>query len=62
VGDAALLFDPHSVQELEGRVLRILEDGGLRKELREKAVVRAGQFNWRRSAEEMLGIFREVAG
>jgi len=47
---------------LEGRILRILEDGGLRKELREKAVVRAGRFNWRRSAEEMLGIFREVAG
>ena len=62
VGDAALLFNPHSVQELEGRILRILEDGGLRKELREKAVVRAGRFNWRRSAEEMLGIFREVAG
>jgi glycosyltransferase involved in cell wall biosynthesis len=45
-GDAALLVDPTSVEQIAAAMERIMSDTSLRHQLREKGLVRAAQFPW----------------
>lgn len=45
-GDAALLVDPTSVQEIANAMERIESDPVLRQQLREKGFARAARFSW----------------
>lgn len=62
VGDAGLMVDPDRPEELAEAMGRILEDSGLRSELRERGLRRAAEFSWRRCAEETLAVYRELSG
>ena len=59
-GDAALLFDPHSGDELAGAMRRLVADGALRARLRAAGVQRAAEYTWRRCAEETLASYRRA--
>jgi glycosyltransferase involved in cell wall biosynthesis len=61
-GDAALLIDPRDVSEIAGAVERVVSDDSLRVELSRLGVERAAGFSWRRSAEQTLEVYRQVAG
>jgi glycosyltransferase involved in cell wall biosynthesis len=50
-GDAALLFDPESVDEIEAALRRLLDDGALRERLRAAGRARAATFTWERTAQ-----------
>ena len=54
VGDAALLFDPRSVDEIAAAMRRLWEDGALREELRRKGFVRAGAWGPVQFGEALL--------
>jgi glycosyltransferase involved in cell wall biosynthesis len=58
VGDAGLLVDPHGVDELTVGMWRILNDGELAQELREKGLRQAARFSWERAARETLAIYK----
>lgn len=60
VGDAGLLFDPHNVDELTVALWRVLHDGNLRQEMREKGLRQAQGFSWERAARETLEIYRRA--
>lgn len=45
-GDAALLVDPTSVEQIAGAMEQIVSDTSLRRQLREKGLTRAAQFSW----------------
>ncbi|HEX7593459.1 MAG TPA: glycosyltransferase family 1 protein [Anaerolineae bacterium] len=60
VDDAALLIDPHSVDEMAVAIERVLSDAALRDELRAKSLARAAQFSWERTARETLAVYRSV--
>ena len=60
-GDAALLFDPRSVESIAGAVDRILSDPGMRQRLVLAAAARVRLFDWRRTAELTLAVYRTVA-
>jgi glycosyltransferase involved in cell wall biosynthesis len=60
-GDAAVLFDPLSVESMVDAVDRILSDGELRKRLIAAAAARVGQFDWKRAAKETLAVYRSVS-
>jgi len=60
-GDAAVLFDPMETKDIEAAMDRLLSDEGLRREMRERGLRRAAEFNWQRTAEMVLGVLREVA-
>jgi glycosyltransferase involved in cell wall biosynthesis len=60
-GDAALLVDPYSTEDLKGALERIVSDQNLRDELVEKGRERAVQFQWRRSAAAFWDIVDLVA-
>ncbi len=59
-GDAALLVNPYSVEEIREAMERIIDDKHLREELSEKGIERAKQFTWEKSAQKHLEVFRKV--
>jgi alpha-1,3-rhamnosyl/mannosyltransferase len=59
-GDAALYVDPLDPAGIAAQAARAVEDRPLRQELIEKGRARARQFTWRRAAEAVLEVYREV--
>lgn len=60
-GDATLYFDPGSAEELAAQLRRVVSDEELRAQLAFRGRGRAAQFQWERTAEETLEVFRKVA-
>ena len=59
-GDAAILVDPYSVQEIAQAMRRILADPELAQDLRERGLARAAQFSWERTARETIAVYEKV--
>jgi glycosyltransferase involved in cell wall biosynthesis len=60
VGDAAITVDPNSSEAIATAIQSVLEDPRLAAELSRKGVEQARGFNWKRSAEEHLSVYKEV--
>lgn len=60
-GDAALLVDPNSVDEIALGMDRILNDTSLRNKLRSKGLERAAHFTWEMTTANVHRVLREVA-
>ncbi|MBE9467910.1 MAG: glycosyltransferase family 4 protein [Bacteroidetes bacterium] len=52
-GDAALLVDPFSVEEIKNAMLKIVKDNNLRNELIKKGFVQQEKFSWDKTAEKL---------
>lgn len=61
VGDAGIMIDPDKPDELLVAMKEMLLDRTLRDVLKEKAWRRAFQFNWRKTALELLGIIGKMS-
>ena len=59
-GDAAVLVDPESVEEIADAMKRIVEDRALREQLKTRGVARAKEFTWEKMAKETLAVYQEV--
>jgi glycosyltransferase involved in cell wall biosynthesis len=57
VGDAALLFDPTSVESIADALTHILEDASLREALSARGLARSRLFSWERTARETLAVY-----
>jgi glycosyltransferase involved in cell wall biosynthesis len=57
---AGILFDPHSVEEIERAMADILLDPELRARKERLGIQRAASFNWQTSARATLDVYREV--
>lgn len=60
VGEAAMLFDPASIESMTDAMDRILSDQDLSGRLASAAASRGLTFGWRRSAEHTLQVYRQV--
>lgn len=60
-GDAALLVDPASVDELASALVRMLSDDALRRDLGARGLARSRGFNWLRVAGDTAAVYRRVA-
>jgi glycosyltransferase involved in cell wall biosynthesis len=60
-GEAALLVDPYSLDQLKSGLERIVSDEVLREELVEKGRGQATKYEWKRSAAEFWGIIDRLA-
>jgi glycosyltransferase involved in cell wall biosynthesis len=60
VGDAALLVDPRSPQEIVSALASLLTSPSLRHELSVKGRRRAGIFRWESAAERSWEFFRRA--
>ncbi|WP_461086360.1 glycosyltransferase family 4 protein [Spirosoma flavus] len=56
-GDAALLADPTSPEDMANQLLRLLADKALRADLREKGLKRADLFSWHATASHLLDVY-----
>jgi glycosyltransferase involved in cell wall biosynthesis len=59
-GDAGLLVDPRSVEEIAGGLRRLADDAELRRRLCRRGVERARQFTWGRSAAAHVKAFEHA--
>jgi glycosyltransferase involved in cell wall biosynthesis len=61
-GDAALLFDPTSVDSIADALARMHSDPDLRQRLRRRGAERLRRFDWERTAKHYRAVFRRAAG
>jgi glycosyltransferase involved in cell wall biosynthesis len=61
-GDAALLFDPTSVDAIARTTARLFVDAGLSARLGEAGIARAKRFSWEVTAEGMWATYGRAAG
>jgi glycosyltransferase involved in cell wall biosynthesis len=55
-GNATLLVDPSSVQQIADAIQQIVSDTSLREQLRERGLARASQFSWARTAARVQAL------
>jgi glycosyltransferase involved in cell wall biosynthesis len=60
-GNAALLFDPMSIDEIADAVFRMASDSSLREELKRNGSRRLEDFSWERTAKAYRAIYRRAA-
>jgi glycosyltransferase involved in cell wall biosynthesis len=61
VGDAAVLVNPYSVEDIARGLHEVLSDVDLRAALAAKGIERARQFSWEAAARKALTAFEEIA-
>jgi glycosyltransferase involved in cell wall biosynthesis len=59
-GDAAVMVDPLDPEALAAALYRIVEEPGLRRDLRKRGFRQVRRFSWRRCAEETLQVLESV--
>lgn len=57
VGDAGVLFDPHSPQSIAAGIIETIQK---RSELRSKSLKQASKFTWEQAAEDTYKVYKEV--
>ena len=60
--EAALLFDPLSVQSIAGALAEMHTNPALREDLRRRGARRLQDFSWERTAKQYRAVFRKAAG
>jgi glycosyltransferase involved in cell wall biosynthesis len=61
VGSAALSFDPTSVEAIADAIERVIDDSGLRAELRRDGLSRAALFTWEKAARRHVELYERAA-
>jgi len=59
-GDAAILVDPHSIEEISEAMERLLESDSLCQELVAKGIERVREYSWEISTQRHLEIFKKI--
>ena len=59
-GDAALLVEPTSVEQIATAMEQIVKDAGLRKQLQHKGLMRAAEFPWSKTASRVHEVLATV--
>ncbi len=62
VGDVSILFDPHSVSDLQHAIERLWADSSLAKRLREEGPAQASRFSWDRVTSIHVEQYLRVLG
>ena len=61
-GDAALLFDPHSVAGIREAIAELSEDGRQRTRRSDQGLACAGRYSWQATADATLRCYRQLLG
>jgi glycosyltransferase involved in cell wall biosynthesis len=61
-GDAALLVNPYSTDEIADGIFRMFHDRQLRETCRAKGLARARTFTWKQAAEKTIAAYRQASG
>ena len=61
-GEAVILVDPNSPENIADAIIRVLENHEVREELSKAGYERSKKFSWKKAASETLDLYKEVAG
>jgi len=59
-GDAAMFFDPYSVEDIKNAIEQIFINENLKQNLIEKGLIQARKYDWEKTAKKIIKIFKEV--
>ncbi len=59
-GDCTVYVDPYNVEDIAAGMRRLMEDPGLRQELKEKGAERARHFTWDKTAQKHLEVIEDL--
>jgi len=59
-GDAAIYFEPYDPEDIAAKIDLLITNEDLRNELKQQAATRAGFFDWRETAEQLLKVFHKI--
>jgi glycosyltransferase involved in cell wall biosynthesis len=62
IGDAGILVNPHSVEEVKNSIKKFLNDPGFRKEMSQRSIERSLLFSWEKCARETYKVYKIAAG
>ena len=62
VGDAGIVVDPKSVEQIEGAIRAVCFDGNLRARKSKESLVQARKFSWGKMGRTVLKVLEEVGG
>jgi glycosyltransferase involved in cell wall biosynthesis len=60
LGGAGLLLDPRDVSAWRDAIIRVVNDGSLRDDLRMRGLARAATYTWQRTARLTFDVYREA--
>ncbi|NET33111.1 MAG: glycosyltransferase family 4 protein, partial [Cyanothece sp. SIO1E1] len=58
-GNAALLVDPYSVDEISAAMSTVAHDGQVRSHLRQAGLTRASQFSWAKTGQATVEVLQQ---
>lgn len=61
VGDAAVLIDPYSLENMTAAMSKVIHDDRLREGLKQKGFKQAQSFTWEKTSKEYLDIYEEIS-
>jgi len=60
VGDAAVLFDPHSIESMGIAIVSLVQDAALRQSVVARGRERVKIFSWQSCAQQTVDIYRSL--
>ena len=60
-GDAPLYMDPQNTDEIVRSIKRVLEEDGLRNDMRQRGLARAQKFSWEAAARQTIQLWEEAS-
>lgn len=61
-GDSAYYIDAYSVDSIEQGIQKVIGDKQLAKKLKEKGLLQAKKFSWKKTAEKTVAVYKKVIG
>jgi glycosyltransferase involved in cell wall biosynthesis len=62
LGDAALYFDPYSIEDIADKMKQMAENNELRQHFAHKGLEQASKYSWDNTAKGTLVVYRELFG
>jgi glycosyltransferase involved in cell wall biosynthesis len=59
-GNAALLVNPYSVDDIAGAMHKIHSNSALKEQLSQTGLLRSKEFTWKKTAEQSLLVYRQA--
>jgi glycosyltransferase involved in cell wall biosynthesis len=59
-GDAALYFDPYSIDDIASKIVEVAQDAELRQSMRTRGYRQVETFSWEKAAQETLAVYRRM--
>jgi glycosyltransferase involved in cell wall biosynthesis len=60
VGDGGILVDPLNIDEITEKILLLLMDKSLRRDIGEKGLYQSQKFSWEKSAAQTLALYKQT--